>query len=767
MGFVEGVGGEGDHLVVDLVGHVLRHAVADAACDLDAAVLGSLAINEVFPLLLHDLVLLLGHGAAHQVTSAIGITSQVADDLHHLLLIHHAAVGHVQDGTELFGLVMHGGRVLLALDVAGDGIHGAGTIQGNGGDDVLKAGGLHAGEEAGHAGAFQLEHAVGITGGDHLIHGGVVQGDVLRLHVDALDTEHIQRVADHGQGAQAKEVHLEQAQALDGTHGVLGGDHLIVALQGNVFHHGLAGDQHTGGVGGGVAGHTLQGHGGIDEPLDLILLLVHAFQHGGELQRLLQGHAQVEGNGLGHRIRVLIAHAQHAANVAHHALGGHGAEGDDLAHMIRAILARHIVNDLLTALIAEVHVDIRHGDALRVEESLEQELVFQGIQHGDAQGIGHDGASAAATAGTHHDAVLLGVVDEIPHDEEVVHIAHAGDHVQLILQAGIGFVALLCIGVEPRHALVAQAGEHGQRRFTLRHRVLGQTGDAELELHIAAVGDLLGTVDGIGAGEEQGAHFLFALHIELGGLHAHTGVVVQGFAGLDAHQHFLGIGVLFLQVVAVVGGHQGNVHFTGQLDQFGQDKLFLPDAVIHDLDIEIPLPEDILHFPHIGAGGVPLVAQEELGQVAGQAGGKADQAFVVLPDEVIVDAGTVVIAGEEALGDEVHQVLIAGVVFAQEDQVAVFAVDGAFVPPVAAHIGLAADDGLQPCILHGGIEVDDAIHHAMVGNGAAVHAQRLHALNQPGNAARAVQQAVFRVQMQMRKAHGVLRSDNTSKYIIA
>ena len=57
-------------------------------------------------------------------------------------------------------------------------------------------------------------------------------------------------------------------------------------------------------------------------------------------------------------------------------------------------------------------------------------------------------------------------------------------------------------------------------------------------------------------------------------------------------------------------------------------------------------------------------------------------------------------------------------------------------------------------ILAGGVKIHHAIEHAMVGDGAGVHAQLLNQSGQLFDAARAVQQAVLGMQMQMRKRHG-------------
>ena len=150
VGLVEGVAGEGGHLVEDALGGLGGHAVAHAAGNDDLAVLLQ-AVDEVLLLLGHHVMLLLGHGAAHQVAAAHGVARQVAHDLHDLLLIHHAAVGHVQDGLELRRDVVHAVRILLARHVAGDRLHRAGAVQRNRGDDVLKAARTHALQELAHA----------------------------------------------------------------------------------------------------------------------------------------------------------------------------------------------------------------------------------------------------------------------------------------------------------------------------------------------------------------------------------------------------------------------------------------------------------------------------------------------------------------------------------------------------------------------------------------------------------------------------------------
>ena len=133
MGFVERVGREIHHLVEDLVRDRLRHAVCDRT---DHAIR---PMDEILALFCHHFVLFLAHCAAHEVASAIGIARQRAHDLHDLLLIDHAAVGGAEDRLQKRVQIRHAAGVVLALDIAGDLLHRARTVEGDACDEVLKA----------------------------------------------------------------------------------------------------------------------------------------------------------------------------------------------------------------------------------------------------------------------------------------------------------------------------------------------------------------------------------------------------------------------------------------------------------------------------------------------------------------------------------------------------------------------------------------------------------------------------------------------------
>ena len=82
----------------------------------------------------------------------------------------------------------------------------------------------------------------------------------------------------------------------------------------------------------------------------------------------------------------------------------------------------------------EIDVDVRDAGHLLVQEALEEQVVRDGVDPGDAQHVGDDrvGCRASALSG---DPVLAGEAHEVPVDEEELGKARLLDHLQLPLQA--------------------------------------------------------------------------------------------------------------------------------------------------------------------------------------------------------------------------------------------------------------------------------------------------------------------------------------------
>ena len=146
-----------------------------------------------------------------------------------------------------------------------------------------------------------------------------------------------------------------------------------------------------------------------------------------------------------------------------------------------------------------------------------------------------------------------------------------------------------------------------------------------------------------------------------------------------------------------------------------------------------------------------LPVPQHPGDLPRQARRQCDEAPAVLPQQGQVDAGLDIKALRPGHGHHVGEVAIALLVLAQQHQMAALGVEFMdLVKPGAAsgrHIHLTADDGLDSLRLAGAVKIDDAVHHAVVCDGTGILPHGLHDLRQIPDAARAVQQAVFRMHM--------------------
>ena len=134
MGFIECIFRKAHHGIKYPIRHLRRYSLADTA----GHALSFVSEYKIIPLLFHHIVLFLTHGTAHQIRAAQGISSQVADDLHYLLLIHYTAIGRLQYGAQLLAGIGDLILIIFTLDIFGYEIHGAGSVKGYARDDILQ-----------------------------------------------------------------------------------------------------------------------------------------------------------------------------------------------------------------------------------------------------------------------------------------------------------------------------------------------------------------------------------------------------------------------------------------------------------------------------------------------------------------------------------------------------------------------------------------------------------------------------------------------------
>ena len=263
----------------------------------------------------------------------------------------------------------------------------------------------------------------------------------------------------------------------------------------------------------------------------------------------------------------------------------------------------------------------------------------------------------------------------------------------------------------------------------------------ELEFHIAAFGDPDRVFKGLVQLREALAQLGFRLHVEFVGLKPQPVFFVHGLSGLDAQQDILGGRILAAQIVGVVGHHQGQAGFPGQAQQQRVDPPLLRDAVVLQLQVKALRAEDPAVFQRGLLRAVVIAGAQSAGDRPGQAGRKGNEALGMAPEQVHVDAGFSVEALEKAHRDQIAQIAVTGLVFAEQNEMGVLPVHPVDLVfhRAGGDVDLAADDGLDAGGLGRLIEVDHAVHDAVVGDGDGGLAQLLHPVHQPADAAGAVQ----------------------------
>ncbi|MGY3265119.1 hypothetical protein ACVWZN_001192 [Lysobacter sp. HA35] len=449
--------------------------------------------------------------------------------------------------------------------------------------------------------------------------------------------------------------------------------------------------------------------------------------------------------------------AEHAAAVAHRRLRRHRAVGDDLRHAITPVLARDVVDDFVAAIHAEVDVEVGHRHAFGVEESLEQQVVRQGVEIGDAERPRDQRARTGTAARTDRNALLLTPVDEVRDDQEVTGEPHLDDDVELGFQARR--VVLFRAAVRRRHfveplrqSFARTVTQPGFDRVVARHRECGQRVLAELHLDVAAQRQRERVVDRVRHVGEDVDHFLAGAQELLRAVFARTLGVVEHAAGRDADARFVRFVAGLVDEANIVRTDHRNVAQRRRMQRECVERFLALAAGAGQLEMQA-LAEHVLPVDQPGFGEVMATAA---GKLRGEAvaSGECEQAAVVLTQPVRAHRHAVVaMAFHPHAAEQARQREIALSIAAEQRHAG-----GRFVAVSQRHVG--AEDGLDArrfgrlVELHGGEEVVD------VGQRDCRLAEVRAPLDQLADTDRRVGERILGMQVQMDEAgrHAVGRA---------
>ena len=302
-------------------------------------------------------------------------------------------------------------------------------------------------------------------------------------------------------------------------------------------------------------------------------------------------------------------------------------------------------------------------------------------------------------------------------------------------------------------AALAELDEVVERVAALGHRVRGQQDAAELELDVAALGDLERPRERVLEPLEVSRHLLRRLEEELVRVELPVRRVLERVAGLDAEQCLVRERVAGVEVVDVARRHEGQPGLLGECDQLRVHLLLLGEPRVLDLDVGRVAPDDLDEAVEI----LPRVLATALGErardAAGETAGERDQSLRVLLEQLPVDPGLVVVALEVAERGELDEVRVALVRLGEERQMRV---PLRLRAAVVGDVDLAADDGLDALLSRLPMELDGAGERPVVGERDGGHLEPCRLRHEVGDPARPVENRVLRVDVEMdeRGGHG-------------
>ena len=576
-------------------------------------------------------------------------------------------------------------------------------------------------------------------------------------------------------GAEAEEVHFEEADFFAGGAVPLGHDVVAVFVEGDDFIEGFVADDDAGGVHAGVAAEAFEAAGDGEEVLDLGGFVDHLFDVG-DFDGVVEADVGAAGDELGDLVGFLDGHAQDAADVLDGGFGAQGVEGYDLADV--AVLFADVFDDFAAAFLADIGIDIRHGRALGVHEAFEEQVVAEGIDVAEGQDVADEGADAGAS-GADGMPVVFGVVAKIPDDEEVGGEALGADDLEFVIEAFHESCELLggelVEGAEFfGEAFEAQFAEVflGGGGFAIDGGggVDGGVAGVEIEFQVDLFGDFQRVVAGFGDILEDGPHLGGGLEVEFGGVFEAV-FVGQGFAHGDAAQGIVGVVVFLEQKMVVVGGDDGTPARRATSRSLGSIAICSGWKWFLQFDVEI-VAEDVLVLAGDGDGAFHVAFFDHAGDFGAEVAVDGDDAFVVFGEGFLIDAGAVIETLGVGEGGEFEHVLPAGVIFHDDGKMVGGLGDamGVFVEARGGgDVEFAADDAFEVVFFGGGVPFDGAEEVAMVGEGDGGHAEFFGTFEEVVDGGTAIEEGVVGVAVEMDErvcgvGHGVLRDGRVAVY---
>ena len=301
---------------------------------------------------------------------------------------------------------------------------------------------------------------------------------------------------------------------------------------------------------GSVSRHAFEPTGDFEQVGDSCVALLHLAQVGRLLERVCKTDIQRVRHQFGDLVHIGERHVERPARVADHSLSPHGAKGDDLADILAAVSFRDVVDDVGASTHAEVDIDVRERNSLRVQEAFKKQIVLERVNICYMQRVGNEAACGGPTARSHRNTLVASETDKVPDNKKISSKLHLLDEFDLAIQA-------LFINLERN--LQAFCGEESFQpfaatqepfpcnprkktieRFTCRNFKVWKNVLLLFQVQVAARRNFRRARQSLWDFAEYLPHFLEGFEIKLVRGELHAGGIVDRLSGLNTNEHVLG-----------------------------------------------------------------------------------------------------------------------------------------------------------------------------------------------------------------------------------
>ena len=510
-------------------------------------------------------------------------------------------------------------------------------------------------------------------------------------------------------------------------------DFFLLTIAGYRYRHVLAHipgcNDDAGGMYARMAGRAFQHLRIMHQVADFrILVLFERTEVRGLFTGFFERHAYRFRDHLCNPVGLVQGNIEDAGDIPDYRARSHVAKRDDLAHIFAAVLLHDVIDHPRSAPVVKIDVDIRHRDAFRIQKTLEDEVVLEGVDIRNAKAIRHGASRRRTPARAYVHPEFSGGSSNILHDKEVARKPHVPDDSEFMIEPLGNILTDFRIplpGLLHDHAL--QAGVHVAVEFggdgIVRHEHLDFR-----QLYRALVHDLACGIERCIARDrveilERSAHFPGGFEEELVVVEAQPIRVEEVFPRLETQEHILRFGILLPDIVHIVCGDGGYAVFLCPAQQDGIAAFLLFETVILDLDVII-LPEDVEPFLENGARFFFTVCEDRVRDFSLNAACRGDESLAVRAQCFLVDTRLVIMTVRKGEGGEFGQIPVALLVLGKEHLMVACSV-GPVLHTGGRKVELASDDGLYAGFLDFFVKFRHPVEIAVIGNGHARHPQFL------------------------------------------